>query len=332
MSGRTDDDEEGQPHGPAHGRFEADRLQDRRNAGWRGGGRRRSRLSAEPAGDASAGAVGVREAAQNRLPSPPHGHRRGLRPLVRAHHPGGGRAHQRDGRHRRAADRADHRGRRHRSEARRRGGRETGHPAQRRLHLRHAVLARRDRLGAARRRAQGTLFRRQRGLSRRLGIAQPLCLPAGYHRCPVADPGDLGLDAGQPRQEGCDDLSRLCVRLQSPRLLHGGGRGPRRLDHGEARHSADRDVLYQILRANPVRHRGALPRHGRPRRLDLRARDGRALRLEPAADLRLHGFARGRRHGQSGLGIPRRKPISGRPSRATPTATRRDGRRPSATR
>ena len=60
---------------------------------------------------------------------------------------------------------------------------------------------------------------------------------------------------------------------------------------------ADRDLLHPLPAAHPEGDRGALPRHGRPRRPHLRQGARRVLRLgRPPADLRLHRLARGGRH------------------------------------
>ena len=81
---------------------------------------------------------------------------------------------------------------------------------------------------------------------------------------------------------------------------------------------ADGKLVHPLLPANPGRHRGALPRDGRAGGADLRQGARRAFRLEPAADLRLHRFARGRRRCRARASSSWRAPISGRPIRAMP--------------
>ena len=115
--------------------------------------------------------------------------------------------------------------------------------AQGRLGLRHALLARGDRLGAARRRAEDAVLRGQRRLPRRLRHAEPLRLPARHHRRAAQVTLDGAVGRRQPRQEGHDDLPRLRLRLRPPRLLLRGDGGAGRRDRADP-DPADRDLLH----------------------------------------------------------------------------------------
>ena len=67
---------------------------------------------------------------------------------------------------------------------------------------------------------------------------------------------------------------------------------------------ADGKLLHPLFPADPGRYRGALPRDGRAGGADLREGARRAFRLEPAADLRLHRFARGGAAVEPRPGVP----------------------------
>ena len=138
------------------------------------------------------------------------------------------------------------------------------------------------------------------------GALEPLHLPARHHRREGAGLFDGAVDRQQSRQEGHHDLPRLRLRLRPPRLFQRRDREAGRQGAGAAADPGDRDLLHQIFPANSERYRSALPRHGRTGRADLRQGDGRVLRLQPAADLRLHRFPGSGRRGEPGPGVPRR--------------------------
>ena len=133
--------------------------------------------------------------------------------------------------------------------------------------------------------------------------------------------------AGQCRQEGHADLPRLRLRLRPSRLSAAGAEGAGRRGDRADRHPADGELVHPLLPADPGRDRGDLPRHGRPGRAHLRQGARRVLRLQPAAAVRLHRFAGGRRHQQPRPRIPRRQPFLGRlaalPRRTMPAKARK---------
>ena len=157
-------------------------------------------------------------AAQARLPGAPHRHRRRLRPLVRAHHHGGrGRINEKGGiGGRRIEIVAEDDG----TDPKRGAEVVEKFATQHKVDLAFGTLfsPRRDGLGAARRRAEAALLRGERGLSRRLGRAEPLHLPARHHRRALAGHLDGAVDGRQARQEGHHDLPRLRLRPRPPRL------------------------------------------------------------------------------------------------------------------
>ena len=204
------------------------------------------------------------------------------------------------------------------------GGGEVRHRAQGRRDLRHAFLACRHGLGAARGRAEDALLRGVGGPSRRVRRAQPLHLPARHHRREVAGLVDGAMDRRQSRQEGHDDLPGLRVRLRSPRLLLGRDPGAGRSGADADPDPADRKLLHQVLPADPRRYRGALPRDGRAGGAYLRqgargASSAPRIRRSSASSTRSKP-CRCRARGWSSW----RAPISGRPIRATRRPTRRE--------